>query len=141
MQIREANMSRTAGELAQYLEAKVEGDLSSSILGVASPEHAEATDVIYVDSPRHRGRAATSKAGCVIAQPGMRIEGKTIIEAAKPKLAFAKAAEWLLPRQPARADIHPTAVIGANARIDASAAIGPYVVIEDEAVIGKGTQI
>jgi UDP-3-O-[3-hydroxymyristoyl] glucosamine N-acyltransferase len=134
-------MNRTAGELAEYLGGKLEGEPLLPIAGLASPDQACATDIIYLDSARHRARAASSMARCVLAQPGIRIEGKTIIESAKPKLAFAKAAAWLLPQQPASAEIHPTAVVATTARIGANVIVGPYVVIEEDAQIGPGTQI
>jgi UDP-3-O-[3-hydroxymyristoyl] glucosamine N-acyltransferase len=134
-------MSRTAGELAHYLGAKIEGDPLLPISGVASPEQADPTDVIYLDSPRHRSRLASSKAVCVLAQPGVRIEGKTILESVKPKLAFAKTAEWLMPRRAAREATHPTAVVGANVRFGPNVTVGPHVVIEDDAQIGQGTRI
>ena len=92
-------MSRTAAELAQYLEAKLEGDPQLPLSGVASPEQAGVEDVIYLASPRQRDRAASSRARCIVARPGARIEGKTVLESANPKLAFAKAAAWLLPPQ------------------------------------------
>jgi UDP-3-O-[3-hydroxymyristoyl] glucosamine N-acyltransferase len=58
-----------------------------------------------------------------------------------PKFAFAKAAAWLLPRAPLRAEIHPTAIVADSARLSAGIHIGPYVVIEAEAEIGHGTEI
>ncbi len=134
-------MSRTAGELAQYLEAKLEGDPLLPLSGVASPEQAGIEDVIHLASPRQRDRAASSRARCVIGRPGARIEGKTILESASPKLAFAKAAAWLLPPQPPRGDIHPTAVVAKSARLGSNVSIGPYVVIEELASIGSGTRI
>ena len=74
-------MDRTAGELAEYLGGKLEGEPLLPISGLAGPDQACATDIIYLDSVRHRARAASSMARCVLAQPGIRIEGKTIIEA------------------------------------------------------------
>lgn len=134
-------MSRTVGELAQYLGAKVEGDPLLPISGVASPEEASPADIVYLDSPRNRSRAASSKARCVLAQPGTRIEGKTIIESPKPKLAFAKAAAWLLLRETPRAQVHSTAVIGKSVQLGASVSVGPYVVIEEDVRVGEGTEI
>jgi UDP-3-O-[3-hydroxymyristoyl] glucosamine N-acyltransferase len=134
-------MSRTAGELAQYLGAKLEGDPLLTLSGVASPEQAGVEDVIYLASPRLRDRAASSPARCVIGRPGARIEGKTMLESASPKLAFAKAAAWLLPPQPVRGEIHPTAVVAKSARLGSNVSIGPYVVVEEEASIGHGTRI
>ncbi len=134
-------MSRTAGELAQYLEAKLEGDPQLPLSGVAGPEQAGPEDVIYLASPRQRDRAASSPARCVIGRPGARVEGKTMLESASPKLAFAKAAAWLLPPQPVRGEIHPTAVVAKSAQVGPNVSLGPYVVIEEAASIGPGTRI
>lgn len=134
-------MTRTADELARYLGARLEGDALAEVSGVASPARARAGDLIYLDSPKHQERAAASAARCVLAQPGVRLAGKTILETGDPKLAFAKAAEWLLPRPAARAAIHPTAIVAPGAQLAANVSVGPYVVIEEEAEIGTGTAI
>ena len=134
-------MIRTAGELAEYLGVRLEGDPTAEISGVASPERAGKTDLIYVDSRKHLDRAAESKATCMLAAPGLRLEGKTTIETDNPKLAFVKSAEWLLPKFEAEANIHGTAILGANAVLGADVSVGPYVVIEDDVVIGDQTKI
>src|SRR5579862_7919357 len=107
-------MTRTAGELAQYLGARLEGDPKLEISGVASPERAGKTDLIYVDSRKHLDRAEKSKAACMLAGPGLRLEGKTLLETENPKLAFVKSAGWLLPEAEAEAKVHGTAILGAN---------------------------
>lgn len=134
-------MIHTASELAQYLGAKIHGDTRAPISGLANPESATPDDLIYVDSPRHVERAAASAARYVLAEPGTMLPGKTILEVENPKLAFAKAAAWLLPRPPLRAEIHPTAIVAATARLAPNIRIGPYVVVEDEVEIGTGTTV
>lgn len=134
-------MTRTARELAQFLGATLEGDAGQKISGVASPEGADAEDLIYVDSPKHLERAARSAARCVIVALEATVEGKTLLRVPNPKLAFAKAAAWLLPEPQVAIGIHATAVVSPQARLAASVAVGPYAVIEDGAEIGTGTQI
>ncbi len=134
-------MNRTAGELAEYLGAKLEGRAGALISGVASPERASATDLIYVESNRQADRAAASASECVIAPPGMRLLGKTILELPHPKFAFAKAATWLLQRPAPSVSVHPTAVISPDAKIATDASIGPHVVVEQEVEIGAGTRV
>jgi UDP-3-O-[3-hydroxymyristoyl] glucosamine N-acyltransferase len=134
-------MTRTAGELANYLDATVAGDAGVQLAGVASPEGARATDLIYADSPKYADRAAKSSARCVLAPRGMRLAGKTIIECIEPKLAFAKAATWLLPAPAPLPIVHPTAVIPASARLGPKVSIGAYVVIEADAEVGANTLI
>ena len=60
-------MNRTAAELAEYLGAKIHGDASRAVSGVASPENASASDLIYLDAPKFAARAQKSAAACVIA--------------------------------------------------------------------------
>jgi len=134
-------MSHTRGELANYLAASLDGDAGAEITGVASPERASAGDLIYVDSPRQLDRAAQSAARCVLAAPETRIPGKTIIGVQSPKLAFAKAAAWLLPKPAPLSVTHATAVVPASARLGANISIGAYVVIEDDVEIGANTVI
>jgi UDP-3-O-[3-hydroxymyristoyl] glucosamine N-acyltransferase len=124
-------MNHTVGEVAEYLRARIHGDSHAQVVGVASPEGAKPEDLIYVDSPRQVARAEASAARCVIVAAGTIVAGKTILEVENPKLAFAKAAAWLLPSPPLRPEIHPTAIVAATARLAPNIRVGPYVVIED----------
>lgn len=137
-------MNRTAGELAKYLGAHLEGDATSPLKGVASPDRADADDLIYLASSRHGDRAAGSAARSVIVPEGIRLAGKTVIEVREPKLAFAKAAAWLLAKPAALASsatIHPTAIIAADAKLGAGISVGPFGVIEADVEIGAGSTI
>lgn len=134
-------MTRTAGELANYLGAKIDGDTSEKISGVASAGLARAEDLIYASSEKNHAQAAASDARCVILSPGARIPGKTILEADDPKLAFAKAAAWILPKAVHVPGIHATAVVAPSASIAPSASVGAYVVIEDDAIIGAHSRL
>ena len=134
-------MIRTANELAEFLGCALEGDGGATVSGVAAPASARATDLIYVETPRNLDRAGASGAKCVLIAPGLALDGKTLLRAANPKLAFARAAAWLLPPEPIAIGIHPTAVIAPTAQLAAGVAVGPYAVIEDEVEIGEGTQV
>lgn len=134
-------MSRTTSELAAYLSVAFEGDGSLQITGIAAPESASSEDLIYVDSPRFLESAQRSAAACVIAPRELLVAGKTQIFAPQPKLAFAKAAAWLLPSRAIAAGIHPTALVDPTARLAPGVAIGPYVVVEAGVQIGAGTQV
>ena len=71
-------MKKTAAELAAAIGAKIIGDGSAEIRGVASPERAGAHDLIYVDSAKHSARAANSAARCAIVGEGVELAGKTL---------------------------------------------------------------
>jgi len=134
-------MTCTATELAERLGCTLEGDGSALISGVASPRSARADDLIYVDASRHLEQAASSAAKCVVIAPGLTLAGKTLLRAANAKLAFARAAEWLVPPAPIAQGTHPTALISSSAQLAPGVAIGPYAVIEDDVRIGAGSEI
>jgi UDP-3-O-[3-hydroxymyristoyl] glucosamine N-acyltransferase len=134
-------MNRTAAELAEYLGAKLQGEGSLAITGVAGPENAAATDLIYLDAPKFALRIEKSAAMCVLAPLNTRAAGKTILEVADPKFAFAKAAAWLSPHPTPKSSIHSTAIVSPTAKIAENVSIGPYAVIEEETEIGAGTTI
>lgn len=134
-------MRRIALDLAEYLQAEVRGDLSRWVSGVASPEDAGAEDLIYVDAAKHLARAETSAAGCALVREAMKLEGKTLLVVANPKLAFAKAAAWLLDSPAIARGVHSTAVIDPSAKLASDARVGPYAVIEGDAVIGANTEV
>ncbi len=134
-------MNRTAGELAELVGARLDGDGSAEIRGVAAPERAGPRDLIYVEAARHVARALASSAVCVVAGEGVALPGKIILRAANPKLAFAKAAGLLIERPPIARGVHPAAVIAPLARVAASASVGACAVIGEDVYIGENTQV
>lgn len=134
-------MTQTAESLASAIGAKLDGDGSVEVRGVAAPERAGPHDVIYLESPKHAERVAASAALCLITKEGIRVSGKTILRTGSPKAAFAKAAGILLGRAPVARGIHPTAVIAPLARVHENAGIGAFAVIGEDAHVGAGTQI
>lgn len=134
-------MTRNAGELAEYLGLELDGDPGAPISGVANPEDAGPAELIYMGSRRDAKRAEASRALCILAPPTTSIATKTVLKTVHPKLAFAKAATWLLPPEWPSAAVHPTAVVAPSAKIAETAIIGAYVVIEESASVGAGTWI
>src|SRR5260221_11916887 len=90
-------MTRTAQELAEFLACTLEVDGTVELSGLAATESASDRDLIYVEKERHLERAAASQSRCVVIAPGLAVDGKTLLRAANPKLAFAKAAACLVP--------------------------------------------
>jgi UDP-3-O-[3-hydroxymyristoyl] glucosamine N-acyltransferase len=141
MELRGGAMKYRAEKLAELIGAVVEGDASWELTGVAAPERASSSELIFVDSLKHAPRAELSAAKCVILPPDLNVAGKTVLRAQEVKVAFAKAAA-LLREWPLIANgVHPTAVIAPLAKIAPNASIGPYAVIGEDAHIGEGTQI
>jgi UDP-3-O-[3-hydroxymyristoyl] glucosamine N-acyltransferase len=134
-------MRLTSQELAEKIGAKLEGDATLELVGVAGPERAGPKHLIYVEAAKHAERAAASAALCVVAGEGMALPGKTVLRSAKPKVAFAKAAALLVEPASIARGVHPTAVVAATVNIGKNVGVGPYAVIEEDVHVGDGTQI
>src|SRR4029453_12976920 len=134
-------MKHTAGDLAGAIGALLEGDAATELTGVAAPERAASSDLVFVDSPKHAARAESSAAKCVVLPPGLVVAGKTVLRVQNAKVAFAKAAALLREPSIIATGVHPTAVIAPLAKVAPNASIGPYAVIGEDAHIGDPTQV
>jgi UDP-3-O-[3-hydroxymyristoyl] glucosamine N-acyltransferase len=134
-------MSLTAREIANLIGATVVGDANVSITACAAPESASASELIFVESPKHADAALRSRANCVIAPEGIQLDPKTVLRVKSAKLAFAKAAAILHPQPPIAQRIHATAVVSDRANLATNVAIGAFSVIEAGAEIGANAQI
>jgi UDP-3-O-[3-hydroxymyristoyl] glucosamine N-acyltransferase len=134
-------MKMNARELAGKISARLDGDGSVEVEGVAAPERAGRKQLIYVDAAKHAERAVASAALCVVAGEDVAMPGKTVLRSAQPKVAFAKAAALLVERDAIARGVHATAIVAPTASIGPDVGIGPYAVIGEGVHIGEGTQV
>jgi UDP-3-O-[3-hydroxymyristoyl] glucosamine N-acyltransferase len=132
------------GDLVDALGGELHGDRGLALDGLAPLETAGPTELSFLSNPRYQQQLAASRAGCVIVAPAMRepalARGAAIVTD-DPYLYFARVTQLWKQRTapPAGPAIHPSAVIDAQAHVDASARIGPLCVVERGARIGAGT--
>lgn len=138
-------------QLAELLQAEVRGgDPELEVSGVASIARAGAGDLVFAEDASILRDALSSGAGAIIVAEKVNAEvgesGKALLVAAKPKLAFARAAR-LLSAMEVEGEIHPTAVIASDVVRGRRISIGAHAVIEagahigDETVIGAGAVV
>jgi UDP-3-O-[3-hydroxymyristoyl] glucosamine N-acyltransferase len=130
-----------AEAISQMVAGKLEGDGSLELRGVAQIEDATADQLAFAEGVREMQRAAGSRAGCILVPEGRSLPGRTTIAVRSPKLAFIQAAEALHPVAPAYPGVHPSAVVSADAVLGEAVSIGPNVVIERGARVGRETRI
>lgn len=134
-------MKKTVGEIAAFVEGSVIGDASLEISGVAGVEDATRGDLTFIDAEKHIARAMATRASAVIVPEGQVLEGKTVIQVARPRWAFARVVALFHPPRRPRPGIHPSAIIGDRVFLPESVSVGPYVVIEDHVRIGERVSI
>jgi UDP-3-O-[3-hydroxymyristoyl] glucosamine N-acyltransferase len=124
-------------ELAEWLELEFEGDGAVEITGVAPLESAGPGDLSFINN--RKAAQQPTRAGCLIAPLDFANIGKrTVIRAASPRAAFARAIPRLRPASGPAPGVHPTAVIAEGSEIGAGASIGPHVSVGRNVTIGEG---
>ena len=132
---------QTVSDLAARVGGRVIGDGGAIIERVASLEAAATGDITYVEDEKLFEAANKTRASCLIAPANSTLDFPCRIEVAKPKLAFARAAEVLHPAKQREPSIHSSAVIAETADVALTAYVGPHVSIGDQTQIGGGTQV
>jgi len=107
-------------------------------------------DLSFFDNSKYFDQFAACKATVCIANPKFvdrAPKGVILLTSTEPYTAYAKAAQMFFRSKDEvagisdKADVHPTAKIGANVSIGAFTAIGENVVIGDGSVIGRNVSI
>jgi UDP-3-O-[3-hydroxymyristoyl] glucosamine N-acyltransferase len=136
------NEATTVNELAALVGGRVVGDGGRAVARVSSIESAGEGDVVFVEDEKFFEAARGCLASCAIVPEGKGFEGgPSVIEAARPKLAFALVAEVLHPQKRRGGFVHPSAQVAASAEVGEGVYVGAYVSIGEGARVGAGTQI
>ena len=132
-------------DLARELGARVVGDPDLVLNGPAPLDRAGPGDLSFLANPLYRNLAASSLAGAVLLRPADHAalenpESRSWLLHDNPYEAFARALELFFPpRTEWPATIHPSAVIAEDAVLGEGCHVGPHVVIEAGASIGRAS--
>ncbi|HZR32811.1 MAG TPA: UDP-3-O-(3-hydroxymyristoyl)glucosamine N-acyltransferase [Terriglobales bacterium] len=126
------------GQIASSLGMRLEnGSPETEISGIAPLESAQPGQLTFVANPRYAQAARKTKASAVIVAEDFPAIAASMLRSRNPYLDFGRALELFYrpPKYPA--GVHSTAFVHDSAEIGKNAAIGPYVVVDEDVVIGK----
>jgi UDP-3-O-[3-hydroxymyristoyl] glucosamine N-acyltransferase len=129
--------SHPLAELAELLGARLVGDGTVAITGVAGLREARRGDVTFLVNPRYEAYLKDTGASAVLVSEVRPDCAIPQLVAADPYMAFLKAVKIFRqerPRPPV--GVHATAVIAPGVVLGRDVSIGPHVVIEEGAVLG-----
>ncbi len=127
-------------EIAKAVDGQICGDDALIITGISGIKEARPGEITFLANPKYLPLAAATEASVIIVDRDTIISGRTLLRTGNPSLAFTRVISMFAPAQDSGLKgIHPGAVIGKNVSLGKDAAIGPYAVIEDNAVIGAKT--
>lgn len=134
--------SMKLGQLAEFLGATLSGPAELEIVGLATLQDAGPGQLSFLANPQYRKYLGESNAAAVLlkASDAEGFAGHALI-VPDPYVAYARISHLFDPKPKAVAGVHPSAVVAADAQVDASASIGAFVVIESGAQIGPGVTV
>lgn len=121
---------------------RVEGDAGTEVNQVATLDSAGPLQIAFLTNSKYRKQLeSTNAAAVIVAEPDAAVTTLSRIVCDNPYSYFAKLSALLNPLAVFAAGIHPSAVIGAGAKIAPSAHIAAHVTIGEGASIGEGCVI
>ncbi len=133
-------MSYTIGQIAALLGLEYQGDGSRLLQKVAKWDAADETSLVFLQNAEGRvPLPAVARAACILAPKDLIPEGANAIFSTRPRLDFARAAAYLHPWPKSRGTRDATAVVSPDASIEDDVELGPFVVVNAGARIGKGS--
>src|SRR5208283_3398212 len=127
----------SVADIAQLVKGELIGDGGLLVSGFSGIKEAKKNELTFLSNPKYEPLLHDTQAGVILVPRQIICPGKTLIRVDNPSLSFTQIVNYLLEGVPdyKPQGIHPTAVIAKGATISENVAIGPYVVIEDGAVI------
>jgi UDP-3-O-[3-hydroxymyristoyl] glucosamine N-acyltransferase len=131
----------TLGELAEALQARLDGDPARVVTGVAPLESAGPDQISFLTDPRYGDAARASRAGAFLAPSDVADLPGPTLRCAAPQQALIDLLRLFHPSTVAPAGIAPTAVVASDARVHPTASVGALTVVEGGAVIGPSVRL
>jgi UDP-3-O-[3-hydroxymyristoyl] glucosamine N-acyltransferase len=129
-------MPYTVADIAKLLGGEVFGDASLVLKGFAPADRAQPGDLTFAENEGYFARAEQSAASAIIVDAPVTSSRKTLIRAPNARIAFAKVLPLFFPEPAFAPGVHPTAIVPASARVDATAHVGPYCILGEKVRVG-----
>ncbi|MFM9872041.1 MAG: UDP-3-O-(3-hydroxymyristoyl)glucosamine N-acyltransferase [Fimbriimonadaceae bacterium] len=136
----EEKRSYTLGEIAVLVGGVASG---SDDLVIARPVPADSDDpagITFAENEKYLSAALSGGVGAVLVPAETPNTKKAVIRVAQPRMAFGAVLAAFVVPMPGEG-IHSTAQISAEAFVDPTATIGPYVSVESGARVGAGSHV
>jgi len=129
-------VSVSLGELAVRFGCELRGDPDVRIERVATLANADSRSLAFLANPHYRAQLGETRAAVVV-MSAAEADGcrAALLLCDNPYATYARIAALLHPPAPLAPGVHPTAIVAASARIDASAQVGAYAIIAERASI------
>lgn len=134
----------SAGQAAELLGGRVEGDPSIQLRGIAPLNQARSDELGFLTARRYLRDLDGTEAGALLVSESLAEAAAThpsriVVEDARQALPVLLS--HFFPEEIPEPGIHPTAVLGKGVELGEGITIGPYAVIGDRASLSDGVFI
>jgi UDP-3-O-[3-hydroxymyristoyl] glucosamine N-acyltransferase len=135
-------MAFSLAEIATWIDAAVDGDENLQISGLAKIEEAGPGHLSFIANPKYEKYIHETAAEAVLVGKDFPACSKTVLRCDDPYFAFMRLVERFYGGPPPPPPgIHPAAVIDPSSRIGVGCAIGPFVAIGRNCILGERVQL
>ncbi|HEU0282781.1 MAG TPA: UDP-3-O-(3-hydroxymyristoyl)glucosamine N-acyltransferase [Gallionella sp.] len=129
-------------DIAAQFGGRVLGDAEVRVSQIATLEKAQPDQISFLTNSKYRTQLASTRAGAVIlGEADAEATDLPRIISDNPYAYFARVSALLNPLPEIKQGVHPSAVIGAGAKIDPTASIAAMAVVGAGATIGAFSAI
>ena len=125
----------TLAQLAQHLNATLQGPADLEISGICSLERPQPGQLGMAETAANVETLQKAGVAAILHGESLTIEGPSLV-VTEPRVAFAKLLDLFRPEIIPAAGIHPTAVVDPRAKISESAVVGPHCSIGPNVEVG-----
>jgi UDP-3-O-[3-hydroxymyristoyl] glucosamine N-acyltransferase len=138
-------MQVTVAQIAEWLNAEVEGDQEAPIRSAGKIETAQKGDIAFLANPKYEQFIYDTQASAVLVQKDWQAKkpiAATLIRVEDPYLAFTQLLEvYHQARKPKKEGIEKPSYIHENVQIPEGAYVGAFAYIAEGCELGKGVKI
>ncbi|HUU56882.1 MAG TPA: UDP-3-O-(3-hydroxymyristoyl)glucosamine N-acyltransferase [bacterium] len=131
----------TVDELAAAVGGEVAGNGAAVIRGVNGIKEAAPDEVSFVANPKYRAALKETRAGAVVVEPATEARDLTLIKVANPYAAFARVLVMFAPPPEVPEGVSELASVHEKAAIGEGVAVGPFVTVREDAIVGDRTTL
>ena len=137
-------MEFTAGQIAEMIGGRVEGNEQAAVHTFAKIEEGKEGAVSFLSNPKYTHYLYDTRSSVVLVNEDLQLEhpvSATLIRVKNAYEAVAKLLQLYESMKPRKKGIDPLASVAPTATIGQDVYIGPFACVGDGTVIGDGTQI
>ncbi len=129
-------------ELAEMIQASVEGDENQLVKGINEIHKVVAGDLVFVDHPKYYEKALSSAATTILIDKKVDCPiGKTLLISENPFRDYNKIARYYSPFNPSKSQVSSTAIVGDGTILQPNVFLGNHVVIGKNCIIHPNVSI